>query len=68
MMHSKKFVRVNLVLLEVVASLFLVGRAHWFAWNRQKKKKNGRVLSAIDMNGIKHKYECETGLSQPDAR
>ena len=28
------FIRVNLV-----ASLFLVGRAHWFAWTRQKKKK-----------------------------
>ena len=23
---------------------------------------------ASDKNGIKHKYECETGLSQPDAR
>ena len=30
---SKTPVRVN-----HVASLFLVGRAHWFAWNRQKKK------------------------------
>ena len=28
------FLRVNLV-----ASLFLVGRAHWFAWIRKKKKK-----------------------------
>ena len=41
-------IRVNLV-----ASLFLVGRAHWFAWIRQKKKKkNGRrsTLSAIALS------------------
>ena len=31
---SRMFVRVNLV-----ASLFLVGRAHWFAWIRQKTNK-----------------------------
>ena len=28
-----------LIRVNRVASLFLVGRAHWFAWIRQKKKK-----------------------------
>ena len=42
------------------------GRNRIFAMCAEKHLRRYRAL--VDMNGIKHKGECETGLSQPDAR